>query len=78
MIALSLLICGCQSFSTPTDPAGGCGVPATAGAVGVVHGVARVRLDPAHAQRIIGITHDGDQGLIALQACLAYVREAIR
>ena len=46
----------------------------TATATGrVVHGATRARLDPAHAQRIIGITGDGDQGLIALQACQAYI-----
>jgi len=55
--------------------AGGCAVPATSGASGVVHGGTRARLDPAHAQRIIGITDTGDQGLIALAACQAYVRE---
>ena len=42
---------------------------------GVVHGTARAQLDRAHAQRIIGITGDGDQGLIALQACQSYVKE---
>ena len=42
---------------------------------GVVHGSHRAQLDPAHAQRIIGITSDGDQGLIALQACQAYAKE---
>ncbi len=57
------------------DSAGGCSVPAGTGAVGVVHGGARARLDPAHAQRIIGISGDGDQGLIALAACQAYVKE---
>ena len=53
----------------------GCGAvqPAT-GAGGVVYGSCRARLDPAHAQRIIGITSDGDQGLIALQACQAYAK----
>ena len=45
-----------------------------AGTGGVVHGALRARLDPAHAQRIIGITDDGDRGLIALKACQAYVR----
>ena len=34
--------------------------------------------DPAHAQRIIGITDAGDQGLIALAACQAYAREVSR
>ena len=42
---------------------------------GVVHGTARAQLDRAHAQRIIGITGDGDQGLIALKACQAYAKE---
>ena len=56
------------------DSADGCSVPAGAGSV--VHGGARARLDQAHAQRIIGITGDGDQGLIALAPCQAYVREA--
>ena len=42
---------------------------------GVVHGSHRAQLDPAHAQRIIGITSDGDQGLIALKACQAYAKE---
>ena len=60
------------------DSAGGCSVPAGTGAGGVVHGGARAGLDPAHAQRIIGITGDGDQGLIALAACQAYVREVSR
>ena len=58
-----------------TNSAGGCSVPACAGAGGVVHGGARARLDPAHAQRIIAITDYGDQGLIALAACQAYVKE---
>ncbi|WP_338579324.1 lysis system i-spanin subunit Rz [Pseudomonas sp. ML2-2023-6] len=53
----------------------GCdGVQPTTGAGCVVHGDARAELDPAHAQRIIGITQDGDQGLIALEACQSYVR----
>ncbi|KIK84912.1 lysis system i-spanin subunit Rz [Pseudomonas sp. W15Feb9B] len=56
------------------DAAQGCGVPATAGAGGVDHAAVRARLDPAHAQRIIAITDAGDRGLIALQACQAYVR----
>ena len=57
-----------------TDVAKGCGVPATAGAGGVDHAAVRARLDPAHAQRIIAITDTGDRGLIALQACQAYVK----
>lgn len=39
----------------------------------VVHAAAHAELDPAHAQRVVGITGDGDQGLIALQACQAFV-----
>ena len=56
------------------DSASDCNVPAAPGAVGVVHGAARAQLDPAHAQRILAITGDGDLGLIALRACQAYVR----
>ena len=61
-----------------TDSASGCAVPAGAATAGVVHGGARVRLDPAHAQRIVAITDAGDQGLIALAACQEYVREVNR
>ena len=53
---------GCDGVQTTTSP--GC----------VVYGANRARLDPAHAQRIIGITSDGDKGLIALQACQEYAR----
>ena len=60
------------------DSASGCNVPSAPGAVGVVHGAARAQLDPAHAQRIIAITDAGDQGLIALRACQAYVRAVLR
>ncbi len=56
------------------DTAGGCNVPTATGAVGLVHAARRAQLDPAHAQRILGITGDGDRGLIALRACQAYVR----
>ncbi len=54
---------------------GDCGVPTAAGAGRVVHGPTRVQLDPAHAQRVIDITGDGDDGLKALLACQSYVRE---
>ncbi|WP_016970612.1 lysis system i-spanin subunit Rz [Pseudomonas tolaasii] len=57
-----------------TDSTGGCDVPAAPGATGVVHAARRAQLDPAHAQRIIGITDDGDKAMIALRACQAYVR----
>ncbi|KJK17175.1 lysis system i-spanin subunit Rz [Pseudomonas sp. 2(2015)] len=50
------------------------GVFAATSAGGVVHGATRGELDPAHAQRIVSITGDGDEGLKALQACQAYVR----
>ena len=61
-----------------TDSASGCNVPTTPGAVGVVHATRRAQLDRAHAQRIIGITDTGDQGLIALAACQSYVRELVK
>jgi len=61
-----------------TDSASGCGLPAAPGAVGVVHAARRAQLDPAHAQRILGITGDGDNAIIALRACQAYVREVSR
>ena len=60
------------------DSASGCNVPSAPGAVGVVHAARRAQLDPAHAQRIIAITDTGDQGLIALRACQAYVRAVLR
>ncbi|XCY72495.1 lysis system i-spanin subunit Rz [Pseudomonas sp. CBR-F] len=61
-----------------TDSASGCNVPATPGAVGVVHAARRAQLDPAHAQRIIAITDDGDNAVIALRACQAYVKAIAR
>lgn len=61
-----------------TDIGSGCAVPAATRTSGVVHGATRARLDPAHAQRIIGITDAGDRGLIALRACQDYVRELRR
>ncbi|PWY44438.1 lysis system i-spanin subunit Rz [Pseudomonas sp. RW405] len=54
------------------------GMREAAGTGGVVHGALRARLDRTHAQRIIGITDTGDRGLIALQACQAYVREVTK
>lgn len=69
-LRLSVLV-DTGAFATP-----GCdsGMREAAGTGCVVHGAVRARLDPAHAQRIIGITDDGDRGLIALKACQAYVR----
>jgi hypothetical protein len=58
-----------------TDATSNCSVPATTATGHVVHGSTRAQLDPAHAQRIIGITDAGDQGLIALRACQAYAKE---
>ncbi|WP_411380935.1 lysis system i-spanin subunit Rz [Pseudomonas sp. MPB26] len=60
-----------------TDTASCAPVPTTTSG-GVVHAAARARLDPAHAQRIIRITDDGDNALIALRACQAYVHAVAR
>ncbi|MCU1781161.1 lysis protein [Pseudomonas sp. 13B_2.1_Bac1] len=61
-----------------TEPTSGCSMPTTTATGRVVHGPARAQLDRTHAQRIIGITDAGDQGLIALGACQSYVRELTR
>ena len=60
------------------DSASGCNVPTAPGAVGVVHAARRAQLDPAHAQRIVAITDAGDNAIIALRACQAYVRAITR
>ncbi|NWC92396.1 MULTISPECIES: lysis system i-spanin subunit Rz [unclassified Pseudomonas] len=65
-------------LSVLLDPNDGCPMPATTTPGSVVHAATRARLDPAHAQRIIGITDDGDNALIALRACQAYVRAVAR
>ncbi|MBI6975150.1 lysis system i-spanin subunit Rz [Pseudomonas lactis] len=65
-------------FLDATDSASGCSVPATPGTGSVVHAARRAKLDPAHAQRIIRITDDGDDAIIALRACQAYVRAIVR
>jgi hypothetical protein len=67
-LRLSVLLDATHSASSGSMSA----TPTTSG---VVHGPTRAQLDPAHAQRIIGITDAGDQGLIALAACQAYARE---
>ena len=67
-LRLSVLLDATDTGSSRTVPAG-------TAAGGMVHDGARARLDPAHAQRIIGITDTGDQGLIALAACQAYAKE---
>lgn len=59
----------------PGSGGGGQQLSAAASPGGVVHGGARAELDPAHAQRIVTITGDGDEGLTALQACQGYVHE---
>ena len=56
------------------DSASGCDVPKASGSCSVDNAAVRAKLAPAHAQRIIAITDTGDRGLIALQACQAYVR----
>ena len=56
-------------------PTSGCNVSTAPNTVGVVHAARRAQLDPAHAQRIIGITNTGDQGLIALRACQNYAKD---
>lgn len=61
-----------------TETTSVCSVPTPTATGHVVHGSTRAQLDPAHAQRIIGITDAGDQGLIALTACQSYVREIIK
>nr|WP_314482446.1 lysis system i-spanin subunit Rz [uncultured Pseudomonas sp.] len=62
--------------STTTN--GSDGMQTTPSPRNVVHAARRAQLDPAHAQRIIAITDAGDQGLIALRACQAYVRAVLR
>ncbi|WP_265533594.1 lysis system i-spanin subunit Rz [Pseudomonas saponiphila] len=57
-----------------TVSGGSGGLPAAACASGLVHGAARAELAPAAAQRIVAITGDGDQGLIALAACQDHIR----
>ncbi|MFK7670955.1 lysis system i-spanin subunit Rz [Pseudomonas lundensis] len=61
-----------------TPATGSDGMQATTCSGGVVHATARAQLDRAHAQRIIGITGDGDQGLIALKACQNYINMIVR
>ncbi|AZC27040.1 lysis system i-spanin subunit Rz [Pseudomonas sessilinigenes] len=60
-----------------TASGGSCGVSTTAGAGGMGHGAARAELDASAAQRIVAITGDGDQGLIALAACQDYVKGVV-
>lgn len=73
-LRLSVLI-DAGAFAAP-DCDGG--LREAAGTGSLVHGAVRAQLDRAHAQRIVAITDDGDRGLIALQACQAYVREVTK
>ena len=50
------------------------GMQATPSPGSMVHGTPRAQLDPTHAQRVIAITDDGDNAIIALRACQAYAR----
>ena len=62
------------SVQVAATAATGCdAMQATTSTGRVVYGAHRAQLDPAHAQRIFGITGDGDKGLIALKACQAYI-----
>ena len=58
-----------------TDTTRCSGMQASAVPSSLVYGTQRAELDRAHAQRILSIVGDGDQGLIALAACQGYVRE---
>lgn len=55
------VIARCPTVRTAATPAG------------VDDDQARAELDPAHGQRIVGITADGDEGLIALAGLQEYV-----
>ena len=66
-LRLSVLL---DSTTTGSD-----GIRVTTSLGGVVHGAYRAQLERAYAQRIIGITGDGDKGLIALQPCKDYAKE---
>ena len=77
-LATSELRLSVQLAATAGPAASGQQLPAVAGAGGVVHAGARAELDPAHAQRIVAITGDGDEGLTALAACQGYVKEILK
>lgn len=51
-------------------------VRATTSTGGVVDAEARADIDPAAAQRIVAITNDGDEAIIALSGLQDYVRTA--
>ena len=65
VIALRLLTCGCRPLDATSSG-------------GLVYGAHRAMFAPTHAQRIIGITGDGDQGLIALpRSCGSHGRNSV-
>ncbi|MBI6654981.1 lysis protein [Pseudomonas carnis] len=51
-------------------------VRATGTTAGLDHAEARAELDPTAGERIVAITDDGDQGLIALRAAQDYINRA--
>ena len=55
-------------------PAGSRGVSAGAASPGVDHAAERAELDPAAAERIVGITNDGDTAIMQLTACQDYIK----
>ncbi|TWC50129.1 prophage endopeptidase [Pseudomonas sp. SJZ080] len=64
---------GAQRLSVPARcPA----VRATATTAGVDDAEARADIDPAAAQRIVAITNDGDEAIIALNGLIDYVATA--
>ena len=73
-LRLSVLV----DAGTPAGQGRDGGMREATGTGGVVPGAVRAQLDRAHAQRIVAITDEGDRGLIALQACQAYVREVTK
>ncbi len=64
------------------NPAAGRGsgneLPAPAGAGCVVDGAGRADIDRGAAQRIVGIANRGDNAIIALTACQAYVEKVAK
>ncbi|TBU88641.1 lysis system i-spanin subunit Rz [Phytopseudomonas dryadis] len=61
--------------AVPAAAGGDGAVPTATGAGRLVDGGVRGDLDPGAAQRIVGIAERGDQAIIALGACQAYVRQ---
>lgn len=76
VIALPLLICGCQSYSTPPITASGDTVSAAAPTGGVVHGATRSQ-QSARMLNELSASPMTALGLIALAACQAYAKVPI-